>query len=187
MEIQRFEVTGPVLLMPVVYADDRGYFFESFSRERYLEVGIPADRFVQDNVSKSKQGVVRGLHYQAQPFEQGKLVQVLRGRVLDVALDIRTGSPTFGKHVMVDLSEENHRQFWIPAGFAHAFMALEDDTVFTYKVTNPYNKESDRGVLWNDPALGIQWPDMVSPIVSSKDAALPPLCEIADGFVYGEY
>lgn len=183
MKVEKTILDGVLIIEPDVYADDRGYFFESFSREKYREAGIPADRFVQDNASNSKKGVVRGLHYQAPPFAQGKLVQVLRGRVLDVALDIRTGSPTYGQHVMVELSEENHRQFWIPAGFAHAFMALEDDTIFTYKVTNPYNKESDRGVLWNDPALGIAWPEMGA-IVSSKDAALPLLAESPQEFVF---
>lgn len=186
METKRFSIEGPVLLQPDVFIDDRGCFFESFSLKRYQDLGIPADRFVQDNVSKSKRGVVRGLHYQAAPFEQGKLVQVLHGRVLDVALDIRVGSPTYGKHVMVELSGVDHQQFWIPAGFAHAFMALTDDAIFTYKVTNPYDKESDRGVRWNDPALGIAWPTDIAPIVSAKDAALPLLRDIVNGFVYGE-
>ncbi len=186
METKRFEIAGPVLLKPDVFIDDRGYFFESFSLKRYQELGIPAERFVQDNVSHSRRGVVRGLHYQAPPFAQGKLVQVLRGRVLDVALDIRTGSPTFGKYVMVELSEVDHSQFWIPAGFAHAFLALEDNTLFTYKVTNPYHKESDRGILWNDPELGIAWPKDITPLVSPKDAALPLLSGIATDFVFGE-
>ncbi|MBI2439507.1 MAG: dTDP-4-dehydrorhamnose 3,5-epimerase [Candidatus Moranbacteria bacterium] len=186
METKRFFIDGPVLLQPEVFIDDRGCFFESFSVERYQKLGIPADRFVQDNVSKSKRGVVRGLHYQARPFEQGKLVQVLCGRVLDVAVDIRVGSPTYGRHVMVELSGVNHKQFWIPAGFAHAFMSLVDNTIFTYKVTGLYHKESDRGILWNDPALDIAWPKDVTPIVSSKDAASPPLSEIVDAFVYNE-
>ncbi len=181
METKRFDIEGPMLLVPDVYADDRGYFFESYSLKKYQELGIPAERFVQDNVSKSKKGVVRGLHYQAPPFAQGKLVSVLRGRVLDVAVDIRTGSPTYGKHVMVELSEENHAQFWIPEGFAHAFMALEDDTVFTYKVTNVYDKASDRGVCWNDPDLGIAWPASEA-LVSEKDAALPLLKDIVSEF-----
>lgn len=185
METKRFEIAGPVLLMPDVFSDDRGYFFESFSLKRYQEFGIPADRFVQDNVSKSKKGTVRGLHYQAPPFDQGKLVQVLSGSVLDVAVDIRDGSPTYGRYVTVELSEKNHNQFWIPAGFAHAFMALEDDTVFAYKVTNPYDKDSDRGILWNDPAIGILWPKLDA-IVSPKDADLPPLQEIVREFAYGE-
>lgn len=115
---------------------------------------------------------------------QGKLVSVLRGRVLDVVVDIRTGSSTFGRYVAVELSAENHRQFWIPAGFAHGFIALEDDTIFTYKVTNVYDKESDRGVRWNDPALGIAWPTEVPPIVSEKDTKLPLLKDIAQEFVW---
>lgn len=194
MESKRFdEIAGqcPVLLMPKEFPDDRGYFLESWNEPKYRELGIPLQpaKFVQANVSKSKKGVVRGLHYQATPFEQGKLVSVLRGRVVDVAVDIRTGSPTYGKHVMAELSEENHHQLWIPAGFAHGFMALEDDTVFTYLVTGPYNGASDRGVLWNDPAIGIAWPAIegVEPIVSLKDAALPFLSDIVDGFAFGEY
>lgn len=187
MEVQTLAIPGPKLIMPDVFGDDRGYFFESFSGAKYQAVGIPVDRFVQDNVSRSKKGVVRGLHYQAPPFEQGKLVQVLSGRVLDVALDIRVGSPTYGQHVMAELSEENHQQFWIPAGFAHGFLALEDETVFLYKVTNPYDKASDRGVLWNDPALEIEWLEIGMPLVSEKDAALPRLSDLTSEFSYGPY
>lgn len=184
MEAKQFEIVGLVLFKPDVFADDRGYFFESFSQKRYQEFGIPAEHFVQDNVSRSRRGVVRGLHYQAPPYAQGKLVQVLRGRVFDVAVDIRTGSPTYGKYVMVELSEANHCQFWIPAGFAHGFFALEDETIFTYKVTNPYHKESDRGILWNDPVLNIPWPTGIAPVVSPKDATLSLFNGIADEFAY---
>lgn len=194
MESKRFdEIAGqcPVLLTPKAFTDDRGYFLESWSEPKYRELGVPIHpaKFVQANVSRSKKGVVRGLHYQARPSEQGKLVSVLHGRVVDVAVDIRTESPTYGKYVMVELSEENHCQLWIPAGFAHGFMALEDDTVFTYLVTGLYNPASERGVLWNDPAIGIAWPsiDGMEPIVSSKDAVLPLLSDIVDGFVFGEY
>lgn len=194
MESKRFdEIAGqcPVLLIPKVFPDDRGYFFESWSEPKYRELGIPIHpaKFVQANVSKSKKGVVRGLHYQATPSEQGKLVSVLRGRVVDVAVDIRIGSPTFGQHVMVELSEENHQQLWIPAGFAHGFMALEDDTVFTYLVTGLYNGASERSVRWNDPAIGIAWPsvDSISPMVSSKDAKAPLLTGVDKCFAFGEY
>lgn len=183
MKVEKTILDGVLIIEPDVFADDRGYFFESFSLKKYQEAGIPAEQFVQDNASKSRKGVVRGLHYQAPPFAQGKLVQVLRGRVLDVALDIRSGSPTYGQHVMVELSEENHRQLWLPAGFAHAFMTLEDDTIFTYKTTNPYNKESDRGIRFDDPALGIAWP-AADVIVSEKDAALPLLADIVQEFVF---
>src|SRR5690606_21623011 len=142
--------------------------------------GIP-DEFVQDNLSLSQKGVLRGLHYQAPPFGQGKLVSVLRGRVLDVAVDIRFGSPTFGKHVAVELSADNKRQLWIPEGFAHGFLSLENDTLFSYKCTNVYSKEHDRGVRWNDPALGIAW-GIEEPLLSEKDTAQPLLSEIAADF-----
>ena len=158
---------------------------EVFREERYQEaLGLSADQhFVQDNFSISKKGALRGLHYQAPPFAQGKLVSVLRGRVLDVAVDIRFGSPTYGKHVMVELSSENHRQLWIPEGFAHGFVVLEDDTFFLYKCTNTYSKEHERGILWNDPALGIDW-SVATPIVSEKDQKYPVLTDIAKEFQY---
>ncbi|QQR78969.1 MAG: dTDP-4-dehydrorhamnose 3,5-epimerase [Candidatus Moraniibacteriota bacterium] len=183
MNVTKADIEGLLVVEPDIFRDDRGYFLESYNSDRYREAGIP-DVFVQDNVSVSKKGVIRGLHYQTPPFAQGKLVSVLRGRVLDVVVDIRTGSPTFGRYVAVELSAENHRQFWIPAGFAHGFIALEDDTIFTYKVTNVYDKESDRGVRWNDPALGIAWPTEVPPIVSEKDTKLPLLKDIAQEFVW---
>lgn len=183
MNVTKADIEGLLVVEPDIFRDDRGYFLESYNSDRYREAGIP-DVFVQDNVSVSKKGVIRGLHYQTPPFAQGKLVSVLRGRVLDVVVDIRTGSSTFGRYVAVELSAENHRQFWIPAGFAHGFIALEDDTIFTYKVTNVYDKESDRGVRWNDPALGIAWPTEVPPIVSEKDTKLPLLKDIAQEFVW---
>ena len=183
MNVTKADIEGLLVVEPDIFRDDRGYFLESYNSDRYREAGIP-DVFVQDNVSVSKKGVIRGLHYQTPPFAQGKLVSVPRGRVLDVVVDFRTGSPTFGRYVAVELSAENHRQFWIPAGFAHGFIALEDDTIFTYKVTNVYDKESDRGVRWNDPALGIAWPTEVPPIVSEKDTKLPLLKDIAQEFVW---
>lgn len=185
MDITTTTIPGLIVITPDVFADERGFFFESFQEERYrATLGLKSDEhFIQDNLSSSKRGVLRGLHYQAPPMAQGKLVSVLSGRVLDVAVDIRFGSPTYGQHVMVELSGENHRQFWIPAGFAHGFVALEDDTLFAYKCTNVYSKEHDRGVLWNDPALGIEW-DVESPIVSEKDQKHPLLKDIAQEFVY---
>lgn len=182
MNVTRTAIEGLLVIEPDIYRDERGYFFESFNSSRYREAGIP-DAFVQDNVSVSKKGVLRGLHYQAPPFDQGKLVSVLRGRVMDVAVDIRTGSPTYGRHVMVELSALNHRQFWIPAGFAHGFVALEDDTIFTYKCTNVYSKEHDRGIRYNDPAIGIDW-GVTEPIVSEKDQQHPLLSEISSEFVF---
>lgn len=182
MQVTETDIPGLLVIEPQVFADERGFFLESYNRDRYREVGLSAE-FVQDNLSLSKKGVLRGLHYQAPPFEQGKLVTVLRGSVLDVAVDIRFGSPTFGRHVAVELSVENHKQFWIPAGFAHAFLALEDDTLFAYKCTNLYSKEHDRGVLWNDPDIGIVWP-VEAPLVSEKDQRQPLLKDIAREFVF---
>lgn len=176
------EIPGLLILEPDAFSDERGFFMETYSRDRYREAGI-AEEFFQDNLSSSKRGVIRGLHYQAPPFAQGKLVSVLRGRVLDVAVDIRAGSPTYGKYVAVELSGENHKQFWIPAGFAHGFAALEDDTLFAYKCTAPYSKEHDRGIRWNDPAIGIEW-GVTDRIVSDKDRAHPLLSEIVQEFTF---
>ena len=171
-------IEGLLLVKPKVFADERGYFFESFNIDRYRESGIPADDFMQDNVSCSKRGVLRGLHFQSAPFTQGKLVSVLRGKVLDVVVDIRKESPTFGKYVAVELSAENHHQLWVPAGFAHGFLALEDDTLFSYKVTAPYSKEHEGGIRYDDPDIAIEWPHMEEGmIVSEKDKILPFLKE----------
>jgi dTDP-4-dehydrorhamnose 3,5-epimerase len=176
METEIFDIGGLVLIRPKVFVDDRGYFFESFNADRYREFGIPVDDFVQDNVSCSKRGVLRGLHFQRAPMAQGKLVQVLSGRALDVAVDIREGSPTYGRHVAVELSGENHREFWIPAGFAHGFLSLEDDTIFSYKVTAPYSKEHEGGIRYDDPDIVIEWPHIEGGlIVSEKDKVLPLL------------
>ncbi len=182
MNIQKTPVPGLLIIEPQIFPDERGCFMETYSRDRYREAGI-TEEFIQDNLSVSKRGVLRGLHYQAPPFAQGKLVSVLQGRVLDVAVDIRFGSPTFGKYVAVELSAENHKQFWIPAGFAHGFVSLEDDTLFAYKCTAPYSKEHDRGIRYNDPAIGIEWgtPD---PIVSEKDRVHPLLSEITQEFTF---
>lgn len=182
MRIEKTEILGLLILEPQVFSDERGFFMETYSRDRYREAGIEAE-FVQDNLSCSKQGVVRGLHYQAPPFAQGKLVSVLRGRVLDVAVDIRAGSPTYGNYVAVELSADNHKQFWIPAGFAHGFVSLEDETLFAYKCTALYSKEHDRGIRWNDPAVGIDW-GVDTPIVSEKDQAHPLLSEIIQEFTF---
>lgn len=182
MNVTKTDIEGLLLIEPNIFRDERGYFLESYNDGRYHETGIP-ELFVQDNVSVSKKGVIRGLHYQAPPFDQGKLVSVLRGRVIDVAVDIRTGSPTYGKHVAVELSADNHKQFWIPAGFAHGFVALEDDTVFAYKCTNVYSKDHDRGIRYNDPALGIDW-NVTDPIVSEKDKLHPLLSEISSEFIF---
>lgn len=182
MNIEKTSIEGLLIIKPDVYTDERGFFMEAYNRDRYREAGIGAE-FIQDNLSVSKRGVLRGLHYQAPPFAQGKLVSVLRGRVVDVAVDIRVGSRTYGKHVAVELSADNHRQFWIPVGFAHGFVALEDDTVFTYKCTNIYSKEHDRGIRYDDSEIRIDW-GVTDPIVSEKDKLHPFLSEISNEFVF---
>jgi dTDP-4-dehydrorhamnose 3,5-epimerase len=170
MDIKKFDIEGPLLIAPKVFEDERGYFFESFHIEKYASAGIPLN-FVQDNESKSSKGVLRGLHFQNPPFDQGKLVRVVKGKVLDVAVDIRKNSPTYGKHISVELSDENKLQLWIPPGFAHGFLSLCDETIFIYKCTNVYNKESEDGILWNDEDLKINW-GIENPIVSDKDLIL---------------
>lgn len=182
MNVHTTPISGLLILEPKAFQDDRGYFMETYSRERYKAAGILPD-MVQDNISVSKKGVLRGLHFQTEPMGQGKLVQVVQGRVLDVAVDIRVGSPTYGHHVAVELSAENKKQFWIPVGFAHGFLSLEDDTVFVYKCTNVYSKEHERGLRWNDPALGIHW-GIDHPLVSEKDAIQPLLAELPETFTY---
>ncbi len=166
MEISEFNIQGLKLITPKRYSDERGFFMESFQTHRYTEV--IQEHFVQDNISNSKKGVIRGLHLQKPPNAQGKLVQVLRGFVSDVALDLRKSSPTFGMHVQIELSAENGHQFYIPPGFAHGFQALEDDTIFLYKCTNFYATEDELTIRWDDPVLDIQWP--INPaITSTKD------------------
>ena len=166
------------ILEPQVFGDARGWFSETYNAARYRAAGIMAD-FVQDNESFSSKGVVRGLHWQAAPHTQAKLVRVIRGAVWDVAVDIRKGSPTFGRHVSVVLTGENRRQLFIPRGFAHGFIVLEDDTLFSYKCDNLYCRESERGMRYDDPALGIEWPDLgAPPLLSEKDTRHPGLTEI---------
>lgn len=165
-----------LILEPKVFGDARGFFFESYSEQDFKQVTGLDVKFVQDNHSRSAKGVLRGLHYQLPPHAQGKLVRCVRGAVFDVAVDIRKSSPTFGKWVGVELSEENHRQFWIPPGFAHGFVTLTDTADFLYKTTDYYAPSHDRGIAWNDPAVGIQWPLILSAVqVSAKDAAAPSM------------
>ena len=166
--IKKFDIEGVVLISNTVFVDDRGLFFESFNHERFEEIIQNKITFVQDNVSISKKNVVRGLHFQKPPFGQGKLVQVLKGKVIDVAVDLRTNSKTYGKHLSVELSDENNNVLWVPEGFAHGFVALEDDTIFSYKCTNYYNGSSEGSIKWNDPNLNIDW-KVDSPILSEKD------------------
>lgn len=166
-----------LIVEPRVFDDERGFFVETWHQARYADAGLPS-RFVQDNHSRSRAGVLRGLHYQ-HPRAQGKLVRCVRGAVFDVAVDIRRESPTFGRWVGVELSENNKRQLWVPPGFAHGFCVPEVESDVEYKCTEPYYAEDDRGVLWADPAIGIAWP-LRDPVVSAKDARWPVLAELDD-------
>ena len=156
-----------LILEPQIFKDDRGYFYESYNKNRFSELGIN-DVFVQDNQSCSKKGVIRGLHFQIPPYSMTKLVRVVKGSVMDVAVDLRKDSPTYGHHFSVLLSEENHKQFYIPVGFAHGFVTLEDDTVFAYKCSQFYHKESEVTILFDDPTLKIDW-GVKNPIITEKD------------------
>ncbi len=167
MEIIETKIPGLVIVKPTVYEDKRGYFFESYNKEMFLRNGIDQN-FVQDNESKSAKGVLRGLHFQKPPFAQGKLVRVMRGAVLDVAVDLRKGSTTYGQWASVELNHDNKWMYWVPPGFAHGFVTLEDDTVFFYKCTNVYNKDSEGSIVWNDPDLNIDW-QIDNPVLSEKD------------------
>ena len=178
MNVIATEIEGVKIIEPQVFGDARGWFVEQYNAERYKAAGIVAD-FVQDNESFSSKGVVRGLHWQAAPHTQAKLVRVIRGAVWDVAVDIRKGSPTFGKHVAVTLTGENKKQFFIPRGFAHGFIVLEDDTLFSYKCDNLYCPAADCGLKFDDPALGIVWPEIGVPrTLSEKDRRHLSLAEI---------
>jgi dTDP-4-dehydrorhamnose 3,5-epimerase len=183
MRLVPSSLPGVVIVEPAVFSDDRGWFSESYNEACFnaalQDIGLPATRrFVQDNHSCSKAGVLRGLHYQLPPHAQGKLVRVVKGAAYDVAVDIRPGSPSFGQWASVELSAENQRQLWVPEGFAHAFMALQDDTHFLYKTTDFYAKDCERSIRWDDPAIGIRWPlpaGLTAPLVAPKDAAAPLL------------
>ncbi len=186
MEFIPTAIPGVVILKPRIFGDSRGYFFESFS-QREFEANVCRTAFVQDNESKSTCGVLRGLHFQRGKYAQSKLVRVVRGRVLDVAVDIRRGSPHFGQHVAVELSEENRLQLFIPRGFAHGFVVLSDEAIFQYKCDNYYAPQSEAGVAWNDPALGIDWQVPAEKIIlSDKDRKHPELAEAPDLFDYHE-
>lgn len=180
MQIRETSIAGLVEIIPRVFQDDRGFFFESYNEELFKKLGLPTN-FVQDNQSFSIKGVVRGLHFQNAPFAQGKLVRVISGRVLDVAVDIRPESPTFGKHEVFELRSDTNNMAYVPEGFAHGFVALED-SVFSYKCTNVYNKGAESGLLWNDPDLGIDW-GVENPIVSEKDIILPTFKTLFEKFV----
>ena len=177
MNIIETALPGVLIIEPKVFGDARGYFFESWNQAAFEAAGI-TNKWVQDNESKSCYGVLRGLHYQAAPYTQAKIVRAIAGTVLDVAVDIRKGSPTFGKHVAVELSGENKRQLYIPRGFAHGFAVLSDEAVFAYKCDNVYMPPSERGIMFNDPALGIDWRVKTDRfILSPKDMKNPPFAE----------
>lgn len=178
MEVVKTLIEGVVIIEPRLFKDDRGYFFESFN-QREFEEKVCKTTFVQDNESNSSYGVIRGLHFQKPPFAQSKLVRVIRGSVLDVAVDIRKGSPTFGQHVAVELTEDNHRQFFIPRGFAHGFSVLSKEVVFLYKCDNFYAPQCEGAIVWDDPDLGIDWKiPMDKILLSEKDKVHPRLKEI---------
>ena len=183
MNIIRTEIEEVVIIEPRVFSDERGYFFESFSQREFDEAVRPV-KFVQDNESKSSYGVLRGLHFQKGEHSQGKLVRVVKGAVLDVAVDIRRGSPTFGRHVAVELSDENHRQLFIPRGFAHGFSVLEGEAIVEYKCDNYYAPESEGAIRWDDPELAIDWRIEGEAIVSAKDMANKLLHECNTLFDY---
>jgi dTDP-4-dehydrorhamnose 3,5-epimerase len=180
MEVTTTPIEGLLVLQPKIWKDDRGYFFESFRADVFSKLNIDVS-FVQDNQSLSQKGTIRGLHFQVSPNEQGKLVRVVQGRVLDVVLDIRKNSPTYGQHFAIELNAENQTQFFIPPGFAHGFSTLEDNTIFCYKCTNYYSKADEGGVLFNDPALGIDW-KVEGLFVSDKDKELPTFAEFVSPF-----
>lgn len=178
MKITQLNLPGVLLVEPDVYEDARGFFLETWSADRYEKAGFPDVHFVQDNHSRSTQGVLRGLHYQLE-FPQGKLIQVARGEVFDVAVDIRVGSPTFGQWAGCRLSDANHQQLWVPPGFAHGFCALSDEVDLTYKCTGLYHAGDDYGILWNDSDIKIDWP-VSGPLLSDKDSELPSIKTAAD-------
>ena len=165
---EKIDINGLVLMKPSIFNDERGAFFESYNKLKYdTLIDGPID-FMQDNISISKKNVLRGLHFQKNPMSQGKLVQVIKGSVLDIAVDLRKTSPTYGEHYKVELNDKNKFQLWIPEGFAHGFVTLQDDTIFSYKCTNLYSKDDEMDLLWNDPLLNIDW-GIESPILSHKD------------------
>ena len=173
MNFKETSIKGVYLIEPKVFKDTRGYFCETWKKQAFEE-HIGSIDFVQDNESKSSYGVLRGLHYQKGAFAQAKLVRVIKGKVLDVAVDLRRSSATFGQHVMVELSDENKCQFFIPRGFAHGFLVLSDEAIFTYKVDNAYAPQAEAGIRWDDPAIGIKWPiDPAQVLTSEKDLLLP--------------
>lgn len=180
----KLEIEGLQIVTPKYFIDDRGIFLESFKKSEFAVNGLPSE-FVQENISISKKGVLRGLHYQINPMAQGKLVSVMNGTIFDVAVDLRKGSPTFGKYFSIELNDRESLMFWIPPGFAHGFLSLKDNTKVMYRTTCEYSPALERGILWNDPDIGIHWPTN-SVIVSEKDALLPRLMQADFNFMIGD-
>lgn len=178
MKFEELSISGVILVTPDIYGDSRGFFMEVYNKEVFMENGIDVD-FIQDNHSRSSKNVLRGLHYQLPPYTQDKLVGVVEGAVLDVVVDIRKDSETFGQHIAVELNSENKQMLFVPKGCAHGFITLSDSVYFQYKVDSKYSPEYDRGIIWNDPKLGIDW-GIDNPLVSDKDAKLPKLKDIDD-------
>lgn len=185
IEVEKTHIAGLLVIRPIEFKDNRGSFFESYSKVAFEKYGIDAD-FVQDNQSVSRKNVIRGLHLQSPPFAQGKLVRVVRGRAMDVAVDIRRNSPTYGQHFAVELSAENNAMFWIPEGFAHGFAALEEDTVFLYKTSRYYNKASEMAINPLDPVLNINW-GVENPILSDRDRGNAGFEDFVSPFKYDNY
>lgn len=185
ISILETSIPGVLIIEPKVFGDERGYFMESFNAREFKEkTGIEVS-FVQDNESKSRYGVLRGMHFQLPPYTQSKLVRVVKGRVLDVVVDIRIGSPTYGKYEMCELTEDNHRQFFVPKGMAHGFTVLSEEAVFQYKCDDFYHPESERAIAWNDPDLNIQWPvNMEDVVLSEKDKHHPCLKDFESPFIF---
>ncbi len=183
-EFQTLEIPDIILIKPILFSDERGFFLETYKESDFFNAGIDV-RFVQDNHSMSKKGVLRGLHYQKEPSAQGKLIRCIRGEIWDVAVDIRKGSPWYGRWIGVNLSEENRLMLYIPSGFAHGFCVLSDVAEILYKTTSEYSPEHDRGIIWNDPELNIKWP-IDNPLLSPKDAGLPFLKDADNNFIYGK-
>ncbi|PSO16482.1 dTDP-4-dehydrorhamnose 3,5-epimerase [Bradyrhizobium sp. MOS003] len=183
MNVIATDIPGVLIIEPKLFGDERGFFLETYQLQRYVAAGIPRG-FVQDNMSRSTQGVLRGLHLQ-NPSTQGKLVSALRGRVLDVAVDVRVGSPYFGRHVAVELSEQNRRQLWVPRGFAHGFLVLSETADFFYKCDDVYSPQDEIGIRWDDPAIGIEW-GISDPSLSAKDAGAPLLSQVKNLPIYGQ-
>ncbi len=180
MEVKQTPIPGLLIIQPDVFYDPRGYFFESYNQKKFRQFGLD-ESFIQDNLSLSAKGILRGLHFQNPPFAQGKLLSIIKGEVLDVAVDIRKKSKFYGKYFSITLSEENKTMLWIPPGFAHGFLSLADNTIFSYKCTQIYDKQSEDSIRWNDKNLNIKW-GIENPLVSEKDQNAPNFCDLKSGF-----